>query len=333
MANVEVSTWAELLTAIENFVDGNTIKLTADIDLTEDYPTGVDKITLAAGKTFIIDGGNTAGSTITNHTIKGLSNNLSTPDNLFEAAAATTGFILKNIDFYNLNLANGDFYKNTDASAPTVKFNRVRFLGRRTGTSYLINAQHILLESCYIEMPWQGLNESNLAYTSLAPRPVNDNTTTDYVANFCHFVEHYTGWVVGTSATQSSRDYLTFSCSFFKISGCRVSGDMTVRTYNGTRTYIDGVVLYLKNAQSYSAFAMNVLDVEITGISTITRVQYGYWFGLYISKVKNSNGDPVSEWSAAIGVSNTYAIPLFASESQAESAEWLHNNGFDIAYE
>ena len=153
MANVEVSTWAELLTAIAGFTNGDTIKLMADIDLTEDYSTGVDKITLAADKTFIIDG--------SFHTIKGLSNNLTTPDNLFEAAGATTGFILRNIDFYNCNLANGDFYKNTDASAPTVEFNRVRFLGRRTGTSYLINAQHILLERCYIEMPWQGLNETN----------------------------------------------------------------------------------------------------------------------------------------------------------------------------
>ena len=332
MANVEVSTWAELLAAIAGFTDGDTIKLMADIDLTEDYSTGVDKITLAAGKTFIIDGGYEVGATITNHTIKGLSSNLTTPDNIFEAAGATTGFILRNIDFYNLNLAGGDFYKNTDASAPTVQFTNVRFLGKRTGASYLINAQHILLESCYIEMPWQGLNEPNIAYTSLAPKASLESAQTDYTANFCRFVEHYTGWTIPNFSYSTPSRY-TFSCSFFKISGCRIEGDMTVSRYSVTG-YTDTIncdVLHHKNAENYTPFAMNVFDVEMTSTSNNTKVSYGYWFGVYVSRVKNGNGTDVTDWRTGNGVTvANYPVPLIATPNQAEDAEWLHNNGFDI---
>ena len=328
MANVEVSTWAELLTAIAGFTDGDTIKLIADIDLTEDYSMGVEKITLAADKTFIIDGGFENGTSVGNHTIKGLSSNLTTPDNIFEAAGATTGFILRNIDFYNINLAGGDFYKNTDANAPTVQFTNVRFLGRRTGQSYLINAQHILVERCCFDIPWEGLNEGTISWTSLAPKPANSNTATDYVANFCRFVEHYTGWVLPTS-NYGQHTYLMFSCSYFKISGCRLEGDMKVPNLNGTNG-IPCEVIFTKNIENFSPFAMNVLDVAITSDSTKTKARYQYWFGVYVSRVKNGNGVEVTEWVSDSNLSPYKYFPLIATPNQAEDAEWLHNHGFDI---
>lgn len=336
MANVEVSTWAELLTAIENFVDGNTIKLTADIDLTEDYPTGVDKITLAAGKTFNIDGGYTAGSTITNHTIKGLSNNLTTPDNLFEAAAATTGFMLKNIDFYNLNLANGDFYKNTDANAQRVEFTDCRFLGKRTGASFLVNSPHILFQSCSFEVPWQGLGETTLTWTSLAPKAASASDQTDYTANFCRFIEHYTGWTI-PKYSYNTMNTITWSCAFFKMSGCRVEGDMVVSNYaqSSKGSAIPCDILHQANANNYTPTAMNVLDVEITSMTANTVGGYGYWFGLYVDRIVNSNGDPVESWTNGYNVSTstgTKPKPLIATVAEAENAKWLHEHGFDIAY-
>lgn len=335
MANVEVSTWSELLTAIAGFTDGDTIKLTADIDLTEDYSMGVEKITLAADKTFIIDGGFENGTSVGNHTIKGLSSNLTTPDNIFEAAGATTGFILRNIDFYNINLSGGDFYKNTDANAPTVEFTHVRFLGQRTGHSYLVNAQHILFERCAFNIPWQGLNYNNTSWISLAPLPSSVSTQTDYVANFCLFIEHYTGWTI------QGFDYRTlnsfpFSCSFFKVSGCRVEGDTKV-SYFGTSEQSNMIpcdVLHHENAKGYIPSAMNVLDIEVTSTTSYTKAGYGYWFGVYVDRVKNRNGTSISTWDKGYNIfisgSTAPAVPLIATPNQAEDAEWLHNHGFDI---
>ena len=41
MATKEVSTWDGLVTALNGFATGDVIKLTADIDLNREYPTGV----------------------------------------------------------------------------------------------------------------------------------------------------------------------------------------------------------------------------------------------------------------------------------------------------
>lgn len=336
MANVEVSTWPELLTAIAGFTDGDTIKLIADIDLTEDYSMGVEKITLAADKTFIIDGGFENGTSVGNHTIKGLSSNLTTPDNIFEAAGATTGFILRNIDFLNINLSGGDFYKNTDANAPTVEFTHVRFLGQRTGPSYLVNAQHILFQSCSFEVPWQGLGETTLTWTSLAPKAASASDQTDYTANFCRFIEHYTGWTIPRYSC-NTMNTITWSCAFFKMSGCRVEGDMVVSNYAQTSkgSAIPCDILHQENANNYTPTAMNVLDVEITSTTNNTVGGYGYWFGIYVNRVVNSNGDLVSSWTNGYNVSTstgTKPKPLIATVAEAENTEWLHKHGFDIAY-
>ena len=332
MANIEVATWAELVSAIESFTDGDTIKITADIDLTSSHPYGVGKITLDADKTYIIDGGYTMGGFQLSHIIKGLSNNLSSPEDLFYAPEETTGFKLLNIDFYNITLANGDFYKNTNADAPKVEFTRVRFLGSRTGNSYLINAKHIKVVSCYFNIPWNGLNQSNLAYTSLAPKPANSNTAADYEALYCWFHEHYGGWIVPRYMASNSQNYNSWSCFCFKLSGCYVDGDMTVSTYVQGPAYVACEVLQQATVWSYTPSAMNVLDVDITCTANQSIAAYGYWFGVYIDKVKQANGNPVSSWSAGYDVGTSKPRPLIATVSEAKDAQWLNSHGFDIAY-
>lgn len=336
MANIEVATWDELLAAIANFTDGNTIKLTADINLTQDHPTGVAKISLAANKTYIIDGGYTENGVDKRHVIKGLSNSLDDPDDIFFAADETTGFKLLHLDFLNISLSNGDFYKNTNANAQRVEFTDCRFLGKRTGTSFLVNSPHILFQSCSFEVPWQGLGETTLTWTSLAPKAASASDQTDYTANFCRFIEHYTGWTIPRYSC-NTMNTITWSCAFFKMSGCRVEGDMVVSNYAQTSkgSAIPCDILHQENANNYTPTAMNVLDVEITSTTNNTVGGYGYWFGIYVNRVVNSNGDLVSSWTNGYNVSTstgTKPKPLIATVAEVENAEWLHKHGFDIAY-
>ena len=333
MATVNVTSWTELVSAIENFTDGDTIKLTADIDLTTTYPYGVEKITLDANKTYIIDGSYTVSGQTLRHEIKGLSNDLQTPDHIFYAPNPSTGFQLKWIDFYNITLAGGDFYRNLNSDGETVRFENCRFLGRRSGNSYLINANHIYLLSCFINMPWDAPQATTLSYTSIAPKAASASTQTDYIAEYCWFREHYGGWALKKFG-YNTVDTITWQCGFFKMSGCYLDGDMKV--LNDSHSSVGGYnaceVLHHANAENYVPSAMNVMDVEITADTTFSKATYGYWFGLYVDRVKNKNGDSITEWRNGYNVSTTYSVPKVATVEEAQNEVWLWKNGIDIAY-
>ena len=75
-------------------------------------------------------------------------------------------------------------------------------------------------------MPWKGAGQTDLSYTSLLPK--DDENATSAVANYCRFKESYGGWTYEANGYDSSPALRVFSFSYFKCSGCRIEGTMTI---------------------------------------------------------------------------------------------------------
>lgn len=95
MATVNVSTWAELTTAVNSATEDTTVELTSDIDMNDELPTGIT--TRVGGSTykFIINGNS--------HKIKNLYAN-----SINGVLHGRSGYIMEinNVDFENAYLTN-----------------------------------------------------------------------------------------------------------------------------------------------------------------------------------------------------------------------------------
>ena len=122
MAQINVSTWAELVTALSSVPTNQdtTILLTADIDMNDVAPegTGIEIESSFWYYTLTINGGYTDPETgeQKNHVIKNLRTPIGSTANLFyfkftnpygSSNVIYTKFI--NLDFQNINLATGNF--------------------------------------------------------------------------------------------------------------------------------------------------------------------------------------------------------------------------------
>ena len=335
MATKEVSTWDGLVTALNGFATGDVIKLTADIDLNREYPTGVDSCSFeqsgSEGSSVTIDGNG--------HKIKNLRTKISSPSNIFVKSGTSSALSVtfKDTDFVNLILSGAALISVSGHNDDTMTFKNCRFVGKRTGASYLIaQNKNVTLESCYFNVPWQGSGLSTRQYISLIPR---SSSVTSTVVNYCWFHEHYTGWIMPDGWNYNDDvNSVFFSFSFMKINGCYIDGDgvCTKETINGS----DGAnmlkFITKANAAGYTPSAQNVFDGTITIMNGIDngRIEIGNLSGVMKKDIQVPSGSTaISTYSNVQDgdvVATNKPFPIKATASQMQDASWLSNQGFDI---
>lgn len=365
MATVEVSTWAELVSAVTTAAGSNawtstTVKLIADIDLNDTNPSGVCcQISFASDaikyKTagLIIDGGYTDPVTgeEKRHVIKNARTDITNPRPIFYLTDILVyerwgkHISFKNLDFQNLILADQPFvWIRTDniqieiaSRTPwQVDLDNCRFVGSRTGAYLFFSNAYLNCNRCYFDMRWIGAGQTNLAYTSLIPKD-GDNATSA-VANYCRFKESYGGWTWPSDLAYNSTDRF-FTCSFFKMSGCRIEGKTQIPGCNRAAGGNNGGYYFpiiSKGNASYVPAMQNVFDVSLTavrnsGVYDIDTVLYSTFTGVVNKNVKYDGTDVTTFTDNRAGFDGgTTTAPILATPAQMKDAEWLSNNGFNI---
>ena len=338
MATVEVSTWAELKTALQ---EDNDAKLMADIDMNEVAPNG-DYINLNHASSVTLDGNH--------HVIKNLRTPVSSPKHIFNCQFGGTGrtLIIKDLDFQNLILAGASLIgADSGMSAPsTTQINGCRFVGSRSGVAYLLAYNtDVTLNRCFTYIPWQGAGQSDLSYTSLIPKSTSNVTA---VANYCWFREKYTGWSYNITTDKyyptasSANDVIpSFSFSMFKLNGCYIDGSMRIPagydTINAGRKYVYYCELIARAVNNaYTPSAQNVFDCDLIaelGSVTLTdnTIRTCGWSGVIKKSAQTTGGAEVSSYTFPSGSNMGGSItPIFATPAQMKDASWLSNAGFDI---
>ena len=85
MATIEVSTWAQLRSAITSAVAGDVIKLIADIDCNDEIPEGVTSTIQTIDSTwFTITGEYTENDVVKRHEIRNLRTRATSPVTIFK---------------------------------------------------------------------------------------------------------------------------------------------------------------------------------------------------------------------------------------------------------
>ena len=350
--SIEVSTWAELEACFADNTDVD-IKLIADIDLNNEYPQGVTGFTFIGTKDFTIDGEYTENGVKKRHIIRNLRTNMTTPAPIFKQSAGTpaTGVdyhcIIKNIDFQNLILAGTNFFEVNDAYKIAV--NNCRFTGSRTGTAYFMKKngsyQGSSLTNCSFDLPWKGAGQSDLSPISLIytiGMSVNAGVTSFLQANYCRFVEKYTGWILPTDLRYDTTGRY-YSFSGIKLNGCRVEGETIVPTF---LCYSDDFAYYspffMKQIASYVSPSQNVFDVKITckdnhsSGTLVNKLCYGAFNGVVSDTAVNESNTaiPLEDYNSSKYYfdkeSSTCPNPIIASAAQMKDSDWLAAQGFDI---
>ena len=357
MAQINVSTWAELVAALSDVpstagVD-TTILLTADIDMNDVAPegTGVQIESKWWYQTLTINGGYTDPDTgeQKNHVIKNLRTPMASTANLFyfkytDTYGSTNVIYTKfiNLDFQNINLATGNFvdWDSSKLKNFVLTLENCRFVGKRNNY-YLCGKNFLTCTSCYFDIAWQGLGQTNLAYTSLIPK--DDSNATNAFANYCRFKETYGNWIYDDYYT-STPTIRIYSFSYFKCSGCRIEGSMTVPVWiNSTLQEYNGYSpLCAFNSKPNSGFtptAQNVFDVSLICDDSEFQNNFNKVVGCSgFSYLVKMDAKCKSDGSACTYTTNgadsidgaSRPLPLLATPAQMKDAQWLSNNGFDI---
>lgn len=311
---------------IAELTGGGDVNLANDIDFYDDYPEGIDGFDVGEYGAYIYGNG---------HTIKNLRTKISNPTPIFYSTYNTT-IILNDVNFLNLIVQGTHFISMPNGAVLEddypVEIYNCKFAGQRSGESFFINCTHVMANRCTFNMPWIGLQATSYEYISLVPwTAAGANSTTDYIADSCRFMEHYGGWTPFYSDYRLSRKKSPWGCFLFKKSGCRIEGDMTIKaggTSPNNNYCIE--VLYHPNALNYVAPYMNVFDVDVTCDGTYTQGTYGYFYGLYVDKLVNSNGNKMTEWKKASDASTSNFFPLIATPAEAQNEQWLYEHGIDV---
>lgn len=346
--SIEVSTWAELEACFAN--NTTDIKLIADIDLNDEYPQGVTGFTYNFGTVVTIDGEYVENGVKKRHIIRNLRTNMTNPQTIFKQSAGSgtnDGTTIKNVDFQNLILAGANFLESADTYKTTI--NNCRFTGSRTGTAYFMKKSSSYstasLTNCSFDLPWKGAGQSDLNPISLIYAggiSINAGTSNFLQANYCRFVEKYTGWVLPTDLRYDSNGrYYSFSA--MKLNGCRVEGEATVPTF---LCYDDNYAYYspffYKQFASYLSPTQNVFDIRITCKDThssgtlVNKLCYGAFNGVVSDTAVNESniGIPLEDYSSSKYYfdkqSSTCPNPIIANATQMKDSAWLQTQGFDI---
>ena len=355
MAQINVSTWAELVTALSSVPTNQdtTILLTADIDMNDVAPegTGIEIESSFWYYTLTINGGYTDPETgeQKNHVIKNLRTPIGSTANLFyfkftnpygSSNVIYSKFI--NLDFQNIDLATGNFvdWDSSKLQNFVLTLENCRFVGKRNNY-YLCGKNFLTCNSCYFDIAWRGNGQTNLAYTSLIPK--DDSNATNAFANYCRFKETYGNWIYDTYYT-STPTIRIYSFSYFKCSGCRIEGSMTVPVWiNSTLQEYNGFSpLCAFNSKPNSGFtptAQNVFDVSLNCDDSEFQNNFNKVVGCSgFSYLVKMDAKCKSDGSACTYTTNgasaidgaSRPLPLLATPAQMRDAQWLSDNGFDI---
>lgn len=316
MATIEVSTWAELVSAISSAANGDTIQLTADIDCNNEIPEGVSSTIqpMKGGRRNItITGEYTDGGVTKRHEIKNLRTSTSSAVTIFkfigESNYSTTTTI-KGIDFLNLilNASFIDISKDGINYTHILNIRNCRFTGKRT--DYLVNLHsdtRLNIYNSYINIPYFGstLAKRTLNYTYRAGSGYMDS---------CRIRETFTGTYTPSSADDDA------TCSVFnmRLSGCRVEGEVVGGKY--ARYHADTVI------SGYTPSAQNVYDVDFKLTNDIdTSVPLYAFKGVVKVPIRKKDAE-----TTTYEISNASTGVILADESQMKDANWLTQQGFDI---
>lgn len=356
---VEVSTWAELVSAMTypNLQNDVIVKLIADIDMNDTNPQGVSQYfdyQNWSQHTLVVDGGYT--DDITGEQKRHVIKNLRTPTNstgsifnFFNGSQYIYDFVryiqFKNLDFQNIILSSGAFiFLNTNLRTVYWLFDNCRFCGQRSDQYWLnpedLSKFNITINRCYFDLPWNGQGKTNLAYTSLIPK--NDSSASNAVATYCRFKETYGNWEYSTVTNLYRYDSPAFfSFSYFKVSGCRIEGEMTLPRgeYIDARDYTHygmyAKLLGKPTANSYTPSAQNVFDVKLTlgtdNYQSGDTVNVSGWSGVVKKDAVRYDGETAFNDYIYVQGNGDYGgaiAPLFATPEQMKDASWLYSNGF-----
>lgn len=354
MAQINVSTWAELVTALSSVPTNQdtTILLTADIDMNDVAPEGTG-IEIESGfwyYTLTINGGYTDPDTgeQKNHVIKNLRTPIGSTANLFyfkftNPYGSSNAIYMKflNIDFQNIDLATGNFvdWDSSKLQNFILTLENCRFVGKRNNY-YLCGKNFLTCTSCYFDIAWRGNGQTNLAYTSLIPK--DDSNATNAFANYCRFKETYGNWTYSSNYGMSPT-IRVYSFSYFKCNGCRIEGSMTVPVWqNTTLTQYNSLsflcAFFSIPNNSYIPTAQNVFDVSLicddTGMTEFNKVVGCSGFSYLVkmdAKCKSDGSVCTYTTNGADSIDGaSRPLPLLATPAQMRDAQWLSNNGFDI---
>lgn len=315
MIEIEVSTWAELVSAYTNdgvsYTDNVTIKLIGDINCNDEIPEGVETTIVphlsSNSHILIVDGSYEVNGEVRNHVIRNLRTHIISPVNIFRCAVGGTTF--KNIDFINLVLdrAFAQIAQNTNAKASV--FNRCRFVGKRTYNLWDTiwsskTAGGFKLYSCFFNVPY-----IKTPYV-IADIPLERNNATGSslkyysYAYFCRFVE--------------SDDTLTgiTSCSNLKLSGCRVQGKLTSSS-----------PITITSQYEYDSVIQNVVDLTLKttaeqGTTVVVNAPKGVW--------KDAIYSTDSTILTPYQYTNTNPLAIPESPADMIDVSELYSDGFDV---
>lgn len=330
-----VSSWADIVEALNGETGDITLNLTQDINLyyETDYVYGVQPLTIPDERNLTIEGNG--------HQIINLTNAIGTVGGIFvtNSQVATT-VELHDVDFVNLVLNNAALVYCQNASDEFTVSN-CGFEGKRYGTSYLFDVPSADFTGCFFDIPWIGTGLNPQKYTSLVPNAEGSSGTTtyvtDYKAKYCWFREHYTNWTIKAWSyinVNKTDNSTLWSFYFIKLDGCYIDGDMTMTndSHSGHTDNIPIVLTHYPNAKTFIPTKMSVFNVDVTCVGTKTTADYGSFFGLYINKLYNENHNLITDWTVGydLSIAGNYPFPIIATVGQAADEDWLRGHGFAI---
>ena len=319
MATYEVSTWAQLRSAIGSASSGDVIKLIADIDCNDEIPEGASSLVTESIRGLTIDGSYQEGNVTKNHVIRNLRTNASSPQAIFKwyfySDDTTKTFNIKNIDFINLILdAPLIAHQSSSSGKNQTVIRNCRFTGKRTDYLYSptvnnMGNQYAYFYSCYFNIPYYG--------TSYTKSPLCAfNSDTPYIrtyAHYCRFKETYTG----TWTPDVSTEAVCCGVSNTWLNGCRVEGTIV----NGYSAYFHRTNVINLGAPSMQS--VYDVDFKLTNRDSSTVTIQAFKGVVKIPFRKYSDNTPYSVGSYSTGV-----IP--ADESQMKDTDWLIQHNFDV---
>lgn len=313
MATREVSTWAQLVSAITSAVSGDTIKLIADIDCNNEIPEGVSSTISRTVAYFKLDGEYTENGVTKRHVIKNLKNNSVT---IFKIITEfnTDNMTIKGIDFINLMLSAPllESY-NASGNNNNILIQNCRFTGKRTDHLIKVSRESTKYKStfnfqrCYCNIPYNGNALNKLPLISLYADGIG------YMSN-CRIRETFIN-----TYTPSSTDGDT-TCSVFnmRLSGCRVEGEVVSGKY--PRYHSDATM------NGYTPGSQNVYDVDFKLTNdTDTSVPLYAFKGVVKVPIRKKDDE-----STTYTISSASTGVIQATESQMQDTDWLIQQGFDI---
>lgn len=339
MATVEVSTWAQLASAVTRTISENTtVKIMEDIDCNDEIPQGVAATVVIPradqDKALTIDGEYEEGGVTKRHKIINLRTNIGSPVPIFRLNGSNNSgwwrtIWFKNIDFLNLRLdaalIEGDQgYQGSSSPLSIGAFVNCRFMGRRTTnmftkSSWSTAGYYYMFNNNFVNVPYYGTTKEGFPLVRRYHPSVSSYKCV-FMAQNCRFRCTYTGSF--TPTYDSGKVYSDIYNA--NLNGCYIDGEIVGA--DSDTTYIN-IYTQGEAGNDGNPSVQNVYDVNfyMKNVASDRNIDFGVFKGV----VKT----PVKKWDDKTTSYNSYNAKtgiIFASESDMQNAQWLYNNGLDI---